>query len=363
MNSEGNASVGDREPPLPSRDAVGRSVVGWLAVFVAGLVAFVAATIFILGRIGTNPIEALASPWTAHVFAVLVVSLVILLFLRAWRAAIVLSPIVIWVGVVTVPVISASPLFRTDPAASFRAISMNVGQSEGPSSAVMEWLSTTDADLVGLVECDSRWARAVSEIGSEAADRASRWASVIIDSDDHGTQGIALFSRFPLHDVVVEQAPGGGGPHIKAVAQTSLGEVRVLLVHPIPPLGPTLTRLRNDKLDWLAAECAATPLSTLVMGDFNETPFGRAYRRFAATTGYRAGGDSGGYEPTWPTTLFGISVPQVLGISIDHAFVSPDLVPVGFKSGPAFSPDHRPIVIDVAREASTGSSESSPGSS
>ncbi|MDA0296827.1 MAG: endonuclease/exonuclease/phosphatase family protein [Planctomycetota bacterium] len=363
MNSEGNASVGDREPLLPPRDAVGRSVVGWLAVFAAGFAAFVAAAVFILGRIGTKPIEALASPWTAHGFAVLVVSLAVLLLCRAWRAAIVLSPIVIWAGVVTVPVISASSSFRADPAASFRAVSMNVGQSEGPSSAVMEWLSTTDADLVGLIECHSRWARAVHEMGSETVDLSPRWASVIIDSDDRGTQGIALFSRFPLHDVVVEQAPGGRGPHIKAIAQTSLGAVRVVLVHPMAPLGPTLTRLRNDELDWLSEDCAATPLPTLVMGDFNETPFGRAYGRFAATTGYRAGWESGGYEPTWPTILFGISVPQVLGISIDHAFVSPDLVPVSFKSGPAFGPDHRPIVIDVARDALTGSGGSSPGPS
>lgn len=219
---------------------------------------------------------------------------------------------------------------------------MNVLIGNRPTAEAMRWLRETDADAVGFIEFSSPWQRAM-----EAADLPWKYSSFHVD--DQGAGGIALYSRYPLRAAEAGLGSLGRFHRVDAIVETPEGPVRVFVVHPVPPMRTGLARARNGEIAEIAELCAASDLPTIVMGDFNETPFGAAYRAFIARTGFIPCRRVAGRAPTWPRRVMGDWTPVELGIPIDHCFVSPAFEPITFAVGPDVGSDHLPIVADVSR--------------
>lgn len=119
-------------------------------------------------------------------------------------------------------------------------------------------------------------------------------------------------------------------------------DVGLATVHPRTPVKPDWFAGRNAQLRFAFGYARRQPIPTLLVGDFNVTPWSPVYRAVAEKPGLVACRKGFGLEPTWISPLPFVQLP------IDHAFVTPGLRPVSFRTLPAGDSDHRPVVVDVA---------------
>lgn len=118
-------------------------------------------------------------------------------------------------------------------------------------------------------------------------------------------------------------------------------EVSLVTVHPRTPVRPSWFSWRNDQL-WFAFEYARRQaIPTLLVGDFNVTPWSPVYQEMTGKPGLTACRKGFGLKPTWISPL------PLLQLPIDHVFVNDGLRPVSFQTRPAGDSDHRPVVAEV----------------
>ena len=159
-----------------------------------------------------------------------------------------------------------------------------------------------------------------------------------------GPYGIALLSRYPLEDA-----------QSFALGQTTAVEARVVApdgvrftimgVHLRSPTSTQGAAERNRQLGLLAAERARIAGPLVVIGDFNLSPFSPPYAKWLADSGLTDTRRHRTYLATWPTFL------PILGIPIDHCFISKEFQLVDLKRLASFGSDHYPLLAEVVLEA------------
>lgn len=302
---------------------------------------------FLAGRVGPAAIESLASPWTAQLWALTMLVLAVAWILRDRASVVALGVVALWSSVLVLPAIIPHGAHRDPP--TLTVASANVLVANQPDAAALDWIRSLDVDVLGIVECNAAWLAAAE---SARDDGRPRWPYAIAEADDTTPGGVALLSRYPIRDALVERPPDGVFRMASAIIDHPEGAIRVFVVHPVPPVRPRWTTARNAELRWLADRVVgererATPLPTVILGDLNETPFGKAYASFLLATGVRSARTVAGFAPTWPTRLDGQAVPWFLRIPIDHCLVSPELAPVRFTVGPDIGSDHLPVIAHL----------------
>lgn len=306
------------------------------------------------GRLGTGLLEALCSPWVFQVGVVFVVCSLVFGVLHAWRRT---NPLVdlgaaltlaLWAAVVFVTPLR--PVRDVEDAAAagtrpFRVVHANLYVSARPTSEAVAWFDSLDADVIVFEELSPAWAEALAPLRSAAA--ASVW------HPESGASGIGLLSRHPLLESTLRDREPGAFPAIDALVDLGDRFVRLLAIHPIPPMNRAAAAGRNAALASVAEKVAGLRdgehVPVVVIGDLNETPWGSAMRSFLATSGLHSARRGFGRQPTWPAQLpsWGEGVPRAMMIPIDHCLVSPEIRVRNFRSGPAIGSDHLPIIADL----------------
>ena len=82
----------------------------------------------------------------------------------------------------------------------------------------------------------------------------------------------------------------------------------------------------------------------VVLGDFNSTPWSRAFRTFQQQSGLTLSQHGIGLKPTWPAQL-----PTGFKIPIDTCLHSPSLRTLNYRVGPSVGSDHHPIAVQLTR--------------
>ena len=225
----------------------------------------------------------------------------------------------------------ALPSARDDALPTLVIASANVQAGNPDPAPLATWLRARPADVVVLVELAPAYADGLQRA---LADRYPHHAFFAQDSPF----GIGLLSRRPLRDVVRTDS-ADGIPSVAATIDTAQGPVRVVAVHPMPPLAPHWQQARDDLLRTLAREARLRP--TAIAGDLNATPWSRALAD-AAGLGLRR---ATGLGPTWPSAH--------VGIPIDHVLAGPGWRRGETARGPDIGSDHRPIHAALFLDAST----------
>lgn len=320
------------------RRGVGRSVLG--AGLLAAL-AFLAAT-FVVGRLDAGLLSALAGPWAVQCWLGLAATMAAALLLRRWWTAATASLFVLWAGLVVGPTLlpadSGHP--RDAFASPIRVLSMNVNLRNAPDGYSLEWLRSERPDVVAVIEMPHAWADAFAAMTDEYPYAYAR-------PSDADAKGIGLYSRYPMVDVREETTCAECQPFVEATLEHPLGRIRVFAIHPLSPMTDERTQWRDTELATIAERCAASNVPTIVLGDFNETPYGGAFRDFLAVSGYSPSRSVEGFSPTWPSSYDHIEVPELLRIPIDHVVVSPHFATNSFHVGPQIGSDHLPIVAQL----------------
>lgn len=227
------------------------------------------------------------------------------------------------------PWLTASALL---PAASgalpaFTIASANVHMDNQDVGPLARWLAQEKPDVVVVLEVTAIYAQGLQLLDAYPHHQIAA---------QNNPFGIALLSRHPLTDVRTVQ-DADGIPHIDARLTWQGRKIRVLAVHPMPPISTAFAASRDRQLAAWARGAGLQP--TLLAGDLNATPWSRAFTGLDALGLRRATG----LAPTWPAALRGWS-----GVPIDHVLASRHWRRIESWRGPDLGSDHAPVLARVA---------------
>ncbi|MDR2030881.1 MAG: endonuclease/exonuclease/phosphatase family protein [Azoarcus sp.] len=251
-----------------------------------------------------------------------------------WRWAALAVTILIW-GML-LPFWRPAGVADPKPRSRLTLLQFNAAQNTAP---LAHWLVSqrTAADVVLVLEADPSFAATHAALAGEYPHH--------IESLMDGPFGIALLSRHPLVDARILEVIGPEFPAIEASVVLPGGALRLVGIHPPPPIGKTLAALRNRFMEKLPAYLdAGTP--TVVFGDFNATSWSPHLRAFMRATGLEDAQRGQGIVTTWPA--FAARHSSMFGLPIDMTLVSPALFVEECRAGPFLKSDHLPVLTRIA---------------
>ncbi|MBB5040407.1 endonuclease/exonuclease/phosphatase family protein [Prosthecobacter dejongeii] len=216
--------------------------------------------------------------------------------------------------------------------AKLRVVSLNVLTGNPQKQGVLDYLRSTRADVIFLMEVDAAWGEALESL-------KSNYPHHLLGSREDNF-GVAFFSRVPLLSVEVWQPSPGSMPSIQARLMHDGQEMVILGIHPLPPIGPRLAARRDWQLQEIGQRVAFLKQPVLVVGDLNATPWSWGMKLIRQGNELDFRSPAPAWTPTW-------QVGTPVAVPIDHALCTPPLVIVGRKIGPDVGSDHRPQELEV----------------
>jgi endonuclease/exonuclease/phosphatase (EEP) superfamily protein YafD len=214
-----------------------------------------------------------------------------------------------------------------------KLLSLNVHFLNRDFQPTLDLIADEQPDVILLLEITPDWAESLRPL-----DTLYPHSHVI---PSHRTDGMALFSRYPIAKLDIERCPGINLPTLIAELDLPAGRVTVVGTHPASPGTAGLFEARNIQLAMVADWVAERSGPVVLIGDMNITSWSPYFRDLVSASGLRDTRYGYGVEPTWPW------FPLPLRIPIDHCLVSPHLGVVTRRVGPDVGSDHRPIVIEL----------------
>jgi endonuclease/exonuclease/phosphatase (EEP) superfamily protein YafD len=238
--------------------------------------------------------------------------------------------------VVVLPLYIGSPAEARLEAPSIRVLSFNLLSTNEEYSEVIDYIRSTDPDLILLHEASRPWEVAIEsaalgyEVIRPRSDDLIFGTLVMVRSDDVTAVSFGFASSSP-RAVSLEFTPPGW--------DTSLS---VLGTHPLAPTDAERARLRDAQLGFAETWATEQTGAFFIVGDFNSTPWSYPFRRLIAGTDLRNSQRGFGLQPSFPTTSN-----LLLRVPIDHLVHSDALEVTGRQLGPALGSDHFPLVVDL----------------
>jgi endonuclease/exonuclease/phosphatase (EEP) superfamily protein YafD len=220
-----------------------------------------------------------------------------------------------------------------DDARALFVVCLNVQWDNPDTGRTLAYLRATGADLVVLLEVDPNWADALAGLATDYP-----FAHV---EPRESFEGLALFSRWPLHDTAIVDFGTRGAPSIVTSVESPAGNLAVIATHPRPPLTPAFDRELRAHLRAVGRRAAATPGPCLVVGDLNATPWSAAFHGLMREGRLVDSARGRGIQPTWNARLWAPRIP------IDHVLVTPDVTVIDRRLGPDVGSDHLPVEARV----------------
>ncbi|MDF1756495.1 MAG: endonuclease/exonuclease/phosphatase family protein [Verrucomicrobiales bacterium] len=221
------------------------------------------------------------------------------------------------------------PRKSTDPGnAGFRVMSFNVLTSNESKEAVADYILSEAADVVVLLEIDANWSVAMQK-------RLSGDYPHSIQRTRADNFGIAAFSKRPFQSAEIIHP----GPDQLPSVDLRFQNLRLIGTHPLPPMNAEHWRSRNHQFEALA-DLIKPDEPTIVCGDFNSGPWSPYLKGFLEEAALVDSAVGKGISPTW----YGMF--NLVGLPIDHIFLSEELAVERRKIGPYLGSDHRPVTVD-----------------
>lgn len=236
----------------------------------------------------------------------------------------------LWLPACALPWLTATPaLPMAEPGPpTLRVAFANVHVSSEDPSRLLAWLAREPVDVLAIGELSPGFADALSHAAPAALGHRSLHPQPT-------PWGIGLLSRYPLRDVRL--LPGRDGvPRLEATIDLDRSAVRLVVLHPKPPMTAAMLLERDRAVAVVASARDTRP--RIVLGDLNATPWSRPLQDAADGDLLRATT----LAPTWPAhwTLRP-------GIPIDHVLASPQWAVRTTGIGPDIGSDHRPVRAEL----------------
>ncbi|MDA8564195.1 endonuclease/exonuclease/phosphatase family protein, partial [Mariniblastus sp.] len=180
---------------------------------------------------------------------------------------------------------------------TIKVMSMNVLGDNYQFQQVIDQVERVSPDVLLLIEYSNQWHDKMQALHTTYPHRMlePRW---------HG-YGIALFSKLPLEDAEVWQLTKKDTDVPALSAQVNMGDrsLRIAGLHTMSPTSPLRMRLRTEQMHEMADLLKTADEPTVLLGDFNCTPWSPFLKELAATCGYRDSRQGQGYLASWSVEL------------------------------------------------------------
>ena len=208
---------------------------------------------------------------------------------------------------------------------------LNVHTENSDKAASLDWLRSTDADVLVLLEVDDAWLQALAPLAPAYPHK--------VQTPRPDNFGVAIWSRLPLRDTATLELTAAAVPTVRALVQLDRATSLLLFAaHPNAPITPRWTLERDLELLALAHATHDAIGAVALVGDLNVTPWSPEFRALLASGGLRDANAGHGPMGTWPAQL------PAGKIALDHCLVSAGIGVLARDVGPDVGSDHRGVV-------------------
>ncbi len=214
--------------------------------------------------------------------------------------------------------------------ATISVLTCNVKQGNRDYVRVAGLVRERQPDIAIFMETDDAWAKA---LGPCLADFAETMEHPLDNS-----YGMILASRLPLEDARVRFLLNEEVPSISGVVTLANGAaVRIIALHPEPPVPTRDTMGRDAEILVVAEEARDESLPMLVTGDLNDVAWSRTTRRFLRISRLLDPRQGRGLFNSFHAHHWFMRWP------LDHIFHSDDFALVSIERLPDVGSDHFPM--------------------
>lgn len=215
----------------------------------------------------------------------------------------------------------------------------NVYQDNEKPEKLIQEIKTRDADIVLLMETNTRW---MNDVRGAVANYPHR-----VEVPLNNTYGMLLYSKFPLKNEQVRYLVDDSIPSIQTILRLPDGkEVQLYCIHPTPPMpqeNPSSTD-RDAEMMLVAKSAKANKLPVIVAGDFNDVAWSQSTKLFKDISGLLDPRIGRGFFNTFNANSFLMRWP------LDHFFASADFRLIKMELGEDIDSDHFPAYFEVQLE-------------
>lgn len=229
------------------------------------------------------------------------------------------------------------PYFTKKPAAAptgseYSLLSYNLNTANQKYDEVRNFILTTDADIILLMEVNPSWITELSPLESHYP--------YFIYNPRLDNFGLALYSKHPIENDSVSTLLSAGIPALQTDIHLANQTLNFISVHPLPPISRVNSLQRNLTFQKIADHIQSTPRDyQIVAGDFNCTPWSVHFKDLVAQTGLRDSSLGNGIGATWFRKLGFISIP------IDHVLGSEHIAFTKKAIKGSFGSDHSAVLV------------------
>lgn len=217
-------------------------------------------------------------------------------------------------------------------------LTCNVKQGNRDYQRVIDRVNECRPDIAVFMETDDAWADALRPCLSEFAER--------VEQPQEDSYGMFLASRYPLREHEVQFLLNEEVPSISCVVQIPGGrDVRVIALHPEPPLPNRDTLGRDAEILLTGKHARNEPLPVIVTGDLNDVAWSRTTRRFLRISGLLDPRQGRGMFNSFDARYWFLRWP------LDHIFHSQEFELVSIERQKFVGSDHFPMFYKLALTA------------
>jgi len=276
----------------------------------------------------------------------LVLSLVLLMaiaLLRRRRIFAIGLVLVVLQGTQILPWYLPQKFIGSSAEGNLRVVVANLQDQNRQYAQVLDFVKAENPDLALFIEVDSAWVQRFNEQFTNLPYTAGVGSQF--------SRGLALYSRYPLGDVQLQQFAQLSDISIIGTIDINRRTINLVGTHPLPPIKPDYFQSRNRQLAEMGEYLEAIAAPKMLIGDLNITMWSPYYRRFVREAELTNARNGFGLRPSWPVIdrygPLGQWISGLLSIPIDHCLLSPDLTVINMRVGTDIGSDHRPIIVDL----------------
>lgn len=212
-------------------------------------------------------------------------------------------------------------------------MTFNVNGANGRRGAAVEAIRAAGVDVVVVQEAVGEWPRAL--------DALRRDYPHIGPADVRRSQGMMIFSRYPILSLQQHQPISEYYPYLAATLQLPSETVTLISMHPPRPLRIGESVDRDIYFARVADHVRSLRGPVIVAGDLTATPWSRPFRDMVRLTGLTNAWSLRPWLSTWPRWT------PYVGLPIDHILASHDAAIVEVRLGDGAGSDHFPLIATV----------------
>lgn len=263
----------------------------------------------------------------------LIVALAAALITRAFIPAVIIIPVLLVHSFAVAQMYIPTNSETVSGGDDIRVMSSNLLVSSTSFNAQVESIYKIDPDIIVFQEYSSSWDMALSDELKEYPFRVSE----VLDSPF----GIAIYSKYEIISSKIVTLGRSTVPNIDAVVNINSQHLRILGVHPPPPISDRLFNLRNSHLNAISKQVVDETRAMIVLGDLNTTPWSVHFRKMVSETKLRDSRRGFGIHPTWPSKYLFAQIP------IDHILINGEIRTVDMGTVVSHGSDHKGLWADL----------------